>query len=230
MAEERVALISGARRGIGKAIAERLFRDGWKISLGLRQPQDDWTDGVAIHTHPYDALQGGEAEWVDTALARFGRIDAVVANAGVMVAKSVIDIDDASLDAMWAVNVRAPQRLAKYAFPALSKSGSGRIAIIASLSGKRVASVDSSAYALTKHAAVALAHGLRQAGFEQGIRATAICPGFVSTDMGLALAPEKAASMTSADEVADVVAYAINLPNRASVAEITVNWRAEQLY
>ncbi|MGI2035466.1 SDR family NAD(P)-dependent oxidoreductase [Rhizobium panacihumi] len=228
--EDRVALISGAGRGIGRAIAERLVADGWKLSLGLRQPQEHWHGNAAIHTHAYDALKGGEAQWVDKALARFGRIDAVIANAGIMIAKSVVEIDDEDLDAMWAVNVRAPQRLAKAAFPALSVSGRGRIAIIASLSGKRVASVDSSAYALTKHAAVALAHGLRQAGFEKGIRTTAICPGFVATDMGLALAAENADAMTRPEEVADIVAYAINLPNRASVAEMTVNWRAEQLY
>lgn len=230
MTEGRVALITGARRGIGRAIADRMLSDGWKVSLGLRQPQSEWRDGASIHTFSYDAMEGGETAWVAAALERFGRIDAVVANAGVMVPKSVVDIDDADFEAMWAVNVRAPQRLAKAAFPALSQSGSGRIAIIASLSGKRVASVDSSAYAVTKHAAVALAHGLRQAGFDKGIRTTAICPGFVATDMGLALAPDNAAAMTSAEEIADVVAYAINLPNRASVAEISVNWRAEQLY
>lgn len=230
MAENRVALITGAGRGIGRAIADRLLADGWKLSLGLRQPQGHWLEDDAIHTHVYDAQTGGEAEWVDAALQRFGRIDAVIANAGIMVAKSVVEIDDEDLNTMWAVNVRAPQRLAKAAFSALSLSGRGRIAIIASLSGKRVASVDSSAYALTKHAAVGLAHGLRQAGFDKGIRTTAICPGFVATDMGLALAPENAAAMTSPEEVADVVAYAINLPNRASVAEMTVNWRAEQLY
>lgn len=230
MAQGRVAIITGAGRGIGKAIANRLLADGWKLSLGMRQPQAHWQDNDAVQTHVYDARIGGEAEWVDAALARFGRIDAVIANAGIMIAQSVVEIDDEDLDAMWAVNVRAPQRLAKAAFPALSVSGHGRIAIIASLSGKRVASVDSSAYALTKHAAVALAHGLRQAGFEKGIRTTAICPGFVATDMGLALAAENADAMTSPEEVADVVAYAINLPNRASVAEMTVNWRAEQLY
>lgn len=230
MSGKRVALITGAGRGIGRAIAERLLAEGWCISLGLRRPQPEWQDRADVHLFQYDAMNGGEAAWVDSALERFGRIDAIVANAGVMITASVAEISDDDFDAMWQVNVRAPQRLARAAFPALSLSGSGRIVIIASLSGKRVASVPSSAYAVTKHAAVALAHGLRQAGFEQGIRATAVCPGFVSSDMGRGLNPFDADLMTSPGEISDVVTYAINLPNRASVAEISVNCRAEQSY
>ncbi|NLS20071.1 SDR family NAD(P)-dependent oxidoreductase [Rhizobium sp. P40RR-XXII] len=229
MKDDRVALITGARRGIGRAIAHRLQVDGWKLSLGLRDGLQDWGLDPAVQTVAYDAAQGGEDKWVATALDRFGRIDAVIANAGIMIPKSVVEIDDEDLEAMWAVNVRAPQRLARAAFPALEKSGKGRVVIIASLSGKRVASVQSSAYAMTKHAAVALAHGLRQAGFDQGIRATAICPGFVSSDMGKSLMPDMD-TMTTPAEIADVVAMAIDLPNRASVAEIAVNCRAEQSY
>ncbi|WP_180900560.1 SDR family NAD(P)-dependent oxidoreductase [Martelella soudanensis] len=227
MTQGRVALITGARRGIGHAIASRLLHDGWNVSLGLRQPQQDWQESPAIQTFPYDATRGGEDEWVAPALARFGRIDAIIANAGVMIPQSVAEISDEDLDTMWRVNVRAPQRLARAAFPALGQSGTGRIIIIASLSGKRVASVSSSAYALTKHAAVALAHGLRQAGFEQGIRATAICPGFVATDMGRAVAPFDAEDMTSPGDIADIVADVIDLPNSASVAELAINCRAE---
>ncbi|WP_168878869.1 SDR family NAD(P)-dependent oxidoreductase [Rhizobium sp. P28RR-XV] len=229
MKDDRVALITGARRGIGRAIVHRLQVDGWKLSLGLRDGLQDWGLDPAVQTVAYDAAQGGEDKWVATALDRFGRIDAVIANAGIMIPKSVVEIDDEDLEAMWAVNVRAPQRLARAAFPALEKSGKGRVVIIASLSGKRVASVQSSAYAMTKHAAVALAHGLRQAGFDQGIRATAICPGFVSSDMGKSLMPDMD-TMTTPAEIADVVAMAIDLPNRASVAEIAVNCRAEQSY
>jgi NADP-dependent 3-hydroxy acid dehydrogenase YdfG len=230
MIEERVALITGGGRGIGCAIAKKLLADGWKISLGLRRPQPEWQDGPTVQTFPYDAMDGGEDAWVTVAIERFGRIDAVIGNAGVMIPGSVSEISDEDLDTMWAVNVRAPQRLARAAFPALAQSGTGRIIIVASLSGKRVASVSSSSYAVTKHAAVALAHGLRQAGFDRGIRATAICPGFVSSDMGRELAPFEADLMTSPEEIAGIVAHAINLPNRASVAEIAVNCRAEQSY
>lgn len=228
--EERVALISGAGRGIGRAIAERLLADGWRLSLGLRGPADGLADGERIHCHRYDALEGGEAAWVAAAHERFGRIDAIVANAGIMVAKTVIEGTDDELDAMWQVNVKAPRRLAQAAFPALAASGRGRIVIVASLSGKRVKSPVSGLYAVTKHAAIALTHALRQTGFEQGIRATAICPGFVATDMARGLTARDEAELTRPQDVARLVAMAIDLPNTASVAELAVNCQAEELY
>ena len=230
MAEERVALVSGAGRGIGRAIAEHLRAEGWRVSLGLRGDVEGLSEGGPVHLHRYDATAGGEEAWVAAALERFGRIDAVIANAGIIVPRSVIEIEDADLDAMWEVNVKAPRRLAKAAFPALAVSGRGRIVVVASLSGKRVKSVGSSAYAVTKHAALALAHGLRQCGFDQGIRATALCPGFVATDMARGLTDRDAAEMTDPADLAGLVATVLNLPNSASVAELSVNCQAEELY
>lgn len=229
MTEERVALVSGAGRGIGRAIAERLAADGWRLSLGMRTPREGLA-GERIHLQAYDALAGGETDWVAAALARFGRVDAVIANAGIMIPKTVIEGTDEELDAMWAVNVKAPRRLAQAAFPALAQSGRGRIVIVASLSGKRVKSPVSGLYAVTKHAAVALTHALRQTGFEQGIRATAICPGFVATDMARGLTTRDEAALTRPGDVARLVAMAIDLPNTASVAELAVNCQAEELY
>ena len=126
-------------------------------------------------------------KWVAQALTRFGRIDAVVANAGIMIAKNVIEAEDADLDAMLAVNVKAPRRLAAAAWDALSESGRGRIIVLGSLSGKRVKSANASLYSVSKFAAVALAHGIRHTGWDLGIRATAVCPGFVATDMARSL-------------------------------------------
>ena len=78
-------------------------------------------------------------------------------------------------------------------------------------------------YAQMGLAAVALAHGLRRDGWDHGIRATALCPGLVSTDMGVALFPDKASDMTHPEDVARMAALALDLPNSASVAEMHVN-------
>jgi NAD(P)-dependent dehydrogenase (short-subunit alcohol dehydrogenase family) len=231
MSSSKVALISGASRGIGAAVAAKLAADGWKLSLGMRTPvMPDFADADRTQLQRYDAAEGSEAEWVQAALTRFGRVDAIVANAGIMIPKSVIDAEDADLDAMLAVNVKAPRRLAKAAFEPLAASGKGRVIILASLSGKRVKSADSGLYAMTKFAAVALAHGIRQSGYARGIRATAVCPSFVRTDMARAISGEVEHLMTSPEELAEIIAMLIGLSNTASVAEFAVNWQLEESY
>lgn len=231
MSGRPVALVSGASRGIGLAVAKRLHAEGWSLSLGMRQPvMPDFGPGGDVHLVPYDAASGGEKEWASEALARFGRIDAVVANAGLMIAKSVIEAEDDDLDAMLDVNLKAPRRLVKAAFEPLAASGRGRVVIIASLSGKRVKSARSGLYSLTKFAAVALAHAIRHDGFDRGIRATAVCPGFVSTDMARSLTERADEQMTDPDELAGIVSMLIGLSNTASVAEFAVNCQLEELY
>jgi NADP-dependent 3-hydroxy acid dehydrogenase YdfG len=220
----RVAMISGANRGLGAAIARELSAQGWSLSLGMRAPAPlDGVSAEAALLHRYDATEGGEAEWVAATLARFGRIDAIVANAGVVSRSSVIEAEDDELDALLAVNVKAPRRLAKAAWPALCASGRGRVIVMSSLAGKRIKSVGAGLYAMSKFAATALAHGVRQAGWEKGVRATAVCPGFVATRMGRAAGGPADEQMTRPGDVARIVAMLLDLPNEASVAEFTVN-------
>lgn len=229
--EQRVALISGAGRGIGAAVAEELAGRGWRLSLGMRElVLPGWAAGANVHLHRYDATAGGEADWVGAALDAHGRVDAIIANAGILITKTVIEADDADLDAMIEVNVKAPRRLAKAAWEALAATGSGRVIILASLSGKRVKSAKSALYAISKHGAVALAHGIRHAGFDLGIRATAVCPGFVATDMARAVAGLPDDDMTDPRDLARIVAMLIELPNHASVAEFAINSRLEDSY
>jgi NADP-dependent 3-hydroxy acid dehydrogenase YdfG len=232
MSEERVAMISGASRGIGAALAEELAAKGWRLSLGMRRPEmPDWADATRVGVFAYDAADADASDrWVEETLRTFGRIDAVVANAGIMIAKTVIEADDADMDELLDINVKAPRRLAKSAWNALSVSGRGRIVIIASLSGKRVKSAKSGLYAVSKFAAVALAHALRHTGFDLGIRATAICPGFVATDMARGVTTRADDDMTDPRDLARIISMLIDLPNEASVAEFAINCQLEESF
>ena len=225
----RVALVSGASRGIGAAIGRDLLGRGWRLSLGLRDGRlPDWADPARCMACGYDATDPAAPEaWVAQTLARLGRIDAVVASAGILVPGSVIELDDEGLDAMWEVNVKGPRRLVRAAWEPLKATGAGRVIVLASLSGKRIKSPGSGGYGLTKFAAVALTHGIRQAGHAFGIRATAICPSYVATDMTAHVGSVPAAEMTRPEEVATLVGTLLGLPNEAVVAELCINYTLE---
>lgn len=228
----RVAMISGANRGIGRAIAERLAAEDWRLSLGVRDPAavaDTLPPGALVQR--FDAASGdGEAPWVEATLARFGRIDAVVNNAGIIIRKSVLEADDDDVEAMLQVNVKSPLRLVRAAYPALAATGRGRVVTIVSLSGKRVKSPGSSTYSVSKFAALGLAHAIRHSGWEDGVRSTAICPGYVATDMATGLTDRDPDAMTQPADIARVVAMVLDLPNTASVSEIPVNCILDDSY
>jgi NAD(P)-dependent dehydrogenase (short-subunit alcohol dehydrogenase family) len=124
------------------------------------------------------------------------------------------------------VNVKAPMPLVRAAWPWLAAAKCGRVINIVSLSGKRVASAKSGLYATSKFAALALTHAIRQSGWDQGVRATAICAGYVATSMAAA-APGKPEDLTQPEDIGRIVAFALDLPNTASVAEIPINWTVE---
>ena len=228
--ENRVALISGASGGIGTSIARLLTERGWSLSLGARDP------GRLAHSFPdaqvlrHDATARDEADWVGAARARFGRIDAVICSAGIMIPQDVLAIEDETLDRMWEINVKSPRRLVRAAWPDLCASGQGRVIVLVSLSGKRVRSAASASYALTKHAALALSHGVRRLGWADGVRATAICPGRVRTSMTRGVADIAPEDMTQPENVADMVGLALDMPNTASLAEMTVNCDPEDQF
>ena len=128
------------------------------------------------------------------------------------------------------VNVKAPRRLIKAAWEPLTSSGSGRVIIIASLSGKRVASARSGLYSLSKHAVVALAHSVRHEGWESGVRCTAVCPGLSETEMGREIVPDRSKELTQPEDIARLVSVALDLPNSASQSEIYINCNDGEIY
>lgn len=226
----RIALVSGGTRGIGAAICKRLRAGGWKLSVGVRPGRETpplLDDPEHIHLHPFDAAdRATHAAWVATAAARWGRIDALVNCAGISGPANLDDADEATLDALWAVNAKTPLHLIQLALPHLRAGGAGRIVNVASLSGLRVKNANVG-YAMSKFALLALTHTVRQQEFANGVRCTAICPGFVDTDMTAHVTAAPRDAMTRPDDVAAAVAFVLSLPNTASVSVLPINWRAE---
>ncbi len=234
----KVAMISGANRGIGLAIARELRRRGYRLSLGVRDPaamiaampeaSGAGASGEVLAAS-YEASEPAAArDWVEATLARFGRIDVLVSNAGICRTITFDDGTDALLDETLDINVKAPFRLVQAALPHLRRAGSARFVQIASLSGKRVRSANVG-YQMSKYAAVALTHAVRRAGWDDGLRAVAVCPGFVNTDMAAEIADLPPEAMTQPEDIARLVANTIEMPDTASIAELLVNCRHEDL-
>lgn len=226
--DNRVIMVSGATRGIGRAITHQLLAAGFRVSAGLRQPAA-LTATDRLLSHLYDAESVSSArDWVDATVARFGALHGLVNVAGINTRVELTDADEAGLDALWTVNVKAPMRLIRFALPHLRACGHGRVINVASLSGKRVRNANIG-YAMSKFALVALTHGVRQAGWQDGVRATALCPGFVATDMTKAVTKVPRERMTAPEDIALLVETILRLSNTASVAELLVNCQLEDM-
>src|SRR5919199_5854820 len=133
----RVALVTGAASGIGRAIAERLEADGWSVH------------GVDVADGDLTTREGNRAV-VDAALDRFGRLDAVVPNAGFQHVSPVRDFPEEQWERLVALLLTSPFLLAKYAWDALAASGDGRFCVLAPVHGL-VASPFKAGYVSAKH-------------------------------------------------------------------------------
>jgi NAD(P)-dependent dehydrogenase (short-subunit alcohol dehydrogenase family) len=230
----RVVMISGASRGIGRAMALRLAQDGHALSIGVRRPAEAerslGLDPARTLYHRFEALDEASAgAWVAATLARFGSLDTLVNNAGILRRLSFSEGGESALDESFAVNVKAPFRLIRLAMPHLKNSGRGRIVNTASTDGKRYRDASVSlAYAMSKHALMALSHAAKFEGWSAGVRVTALCPGAVDTELVAAVPGVSAlGDRLKPETVADIVALLLTLPNTASIAELVINTRLE---
>ena len=225
------AIVTGAASGIGRAVAARLERGGFDVVAADLRPDGD---GPGAPVACDLATREGNRAAVEFALERFGRIDAVVANAGFQHVSPVAEFDEDAWDALLAVLLTSPFLLAKHAWPALSERG-GSIVAVASAHAL-VASPYKAGYVAAKHGLLGLVRTLALEGAEAGIRATALCPGFVRTPLvegqvddqarangvprervleDVILAPHAIKRLIEPDEVADAVAFLVGPSGRA---------------
>ena len=227
----RAVVVTGAASGIGRAIAARLERDGAQVLAVDLEPD---ADGPG---EPFAAdltTRDGNRAAVDAALAAFGRLDAVIPNAGFQHVAPVEEFPEDTWDAMIALLLTSPFLLARAAWPALRESGDGRFVAVASVHGL-VASPFKSAYVAAKHGLLGLVKTLALEGADQGVTATAVCPGYVRTPLvekqvaaqaqahgvpeeqaleEIILAPHVVKQLIEPDEVADVVAFLLGPTGR----------------
>lgn len=224
--DSRRALVTGSASGLGKAIALALAGAGAEVvgadTAEEANRQVAGTVGGTAVTLDVSDRQSVQAA-VEDVSTRLGPIDVLVNSAGIVDRTGLESMDEDVLDEMWAVNVKGPLRLTRLALPHLRRSGSGRVVNLASLSAKRVKGDAIPGYSMTKYALLALSHAVRQIGWDDGIRVTAICPGPVATDM---MDPDDE-TITQPEDVADLVSTVIGLPNTASVSELLITCRLE---
>ena len=209
----RTALVTGAARGIGAAIADRLGSDGWLVHAV------DVEDGDLT-------TRDGNRAVVEAALERFdGKLDAVVANAGFQHVAPVRDFPEEQWDTLQALLLTSPFLLAKYAWDALAASGDGRFLVVASVHGL-VASPFKAGYVAAKHGVIGLVKVLALEGADVGISASALCPAYVRTalverqleerSLDDLLAPQAAKRLLEPEEVAAAAAFLLG-PDGAAV-------------
>jgi 3-hydroxybutyrate dehydrogenase len=175
--DRRSYLVTGAASGIGAAVTESLRAAGATV-LAVDLEENGEPDSVAA-----DLIVAEEnAHVVEEARRRFGRLDGVVANAGVQHVAPVADFPAEEWNRIVALMLTSPFLLAKAAWPSLVESPAGRFVAIASVHGL-VASPFKSAYVSAKHGVVGLVKTLALEGAEDGVTATAVCPGYVRTGL-----------------------------------------------
>lgn len=232
MNPKRNAIVTGAASGIGRAIAARLVDDGHQVLSVDLEPDPD---GPGLQfTADLTTVEGNQAS-IDRAIEEFGGLDLLVPCAGFQHVAPVGEFPVDRWDALLGVLLTSPFLLARHAWDALKESGHGQIVNIASVHGL-VASPFKAGYVSAKHGVVGLTKVLALEGGEHGIRAVALCPGYVRTPLvegqipdqakahGMSedvvlreviLAPHAVKELIEPAEVADTVAFLLTPAGRA---------------
>jgi NADP-dependent 3-hydroxy acid dehydrogenase YdfG len=219
---DRTALITGAARGIGAAIARSLTDAGARVALASRSGDDLGIEGALAVRTDVRELASVEAAAAATA-ERFGGIDILIVNAGVGSYGPFLDLPMDELEEMIDVNVKGAIYAVRAALPHLLRSEAADLVTVASEAGRRGLPYEA-VYCASKFAQVGLTRALDHELREQGVRCTNICPGGVATDfaMGRGRTPDMPAlaGMMRPEDVAETVVFALTRPRTHRILEV----------
>ncbi|HEY7554677.1 MAG TPA: SDR family oxidoreductase [Candidatus Binatia bacterium] len=227
--EDKVALVTGAGRGIGRAVALALAQAGCRVILSARTEQQLAEAANAIRASGGDALvvpadltrDEDIQRLTDTILKAWGEIDILVNNAGWGKRAPIIRGKIEDWDHTFRLNLRAPMILAKSFVPGMIEKGNGAVINIGSVSGK-TGEADGAVYAASKFGLIGFTQSLYEEVREHGVKVSVILPGFVDTPMIPPVKHLDRSKMIRPEDVAEAVLFVVNSPPTCCPVEITV--------
>lgn len=231
----RIVLITGASSGIGEATARLLAQNGATVLLGARRTErldrivaDIVAAGGIAEARALDVTRREDVQaFAAHAIARFGRIDVIVNNAGVMPLSPLASLKLDEWDRMIDVNIRGVLHGIAAVLPTMQKQGAGHVVNVASI-GAHAVSPTAAVYCATKYAVWALSEGLRQE--HQDIRVTTISPGVTESELADTISDQKGREemkefrkvAISASAIARAIDFAISQPEDVDTSEIVI--------
>ena len=234
MTHRRTAVITGASRGIGAALARRCAADGVQVALiaRTRDPLEALATelGSLASAHPCDLTNAeAVADLARDVVATFGSApDILVNNAGLFQLATVESMSPADFSAVVQTNLIAPFLLTRALLPAMRERGSGSIVTLGSIADRAVFP-ENGAYAASKYGLRALHEAMRMELRGSGVRATLVSPGPVDTPLWDSVNPDERAGFTpraamlTADDVADAIWFALPRPASVNIDELRLS-------
>jgi len=228
-AEKRSVLVTGGTRGIGNAVARRFAREGWSVAISGRTLESVRNavaafqrDGLAIEGKSCDARKEDDTrELVEFVAERFGRLDALVNNAGIGIFDNILEMDPKDFRSVIETNLLGPFYAIRYAAPIMKKNGGGFIVNIGSLASIN-ALAGGSAYNASKFGLLGLSDSAMLDLRHQGIRVAIVMPGSVATEFAGEDPGATSSWKLAAEDVAEAVIDLVRFPDRAIPSRIEI--------